>query len=107
MKRPSRKKFGEVLRCLKAATKNEKLPWVVRIRACELILCCYGVELPQSSGNTKRRVRELVEESAFERQVREQVEQKVSEQVEETLKAQAEANARAFLGRMNQGETTA
>ena len=91
MARPSRKKFQEALRALKLACKNDRLPFTLRIRAAELILAVYGVQLPENTARNRRAVKELVEENAFDRQVRAQVEEK--------LKAQAEADALAFLER--------
>jgi uncharacterized protein (DUF2236 family) len=85
----SRKKFQEALRALKAACKNERLPFALRIRAAELICAIYSVPLPESSARVKRTVRELVTEGSFDRQVR--------EQVNERVRHDAEAEARRFL----------
>jgi hypothetical protein len=95
MGRPSRKKFQEALRALKAACKNDRLPFTLRVHAAELIMCAYGVELPQASGRIKKTVKQLVEESAFERKLREQVREKIQD---------AETDARAFLERLSQGQ---
>lgn len=93
----SRKKFQEALRCLKATCKNDKLPFTLRVRAAELICAIYGVRLPENTARTKRTVKELVEESAFDRQVRDQVRQRIL--------ADAEAEAKAFLERVkDEGE---
>ena len=94
MGKPSRKKFQEALRALKAACRNDKLPFTLRVHAAELILAVYGVHLPENSPRIKRAVKDLVAESAFERQVREQVHQKVLED--------AEDQARAFLERVTE-----
>jgi hypothetical protein len=72
----SRKKFQEALRALKQTCKNERLPFALRIRAVELLCCIYGVPLPEISARTKRTVKELVGENAFDRRVRQQVRDK-------------------------------
>jgi len=89
----SRKKFQEALRALKAACKNDRLPYTLRIRAAELILAIYDVPLPESSARVKRTVKELVHEGSFDRQVRDQVQEKVRQD--------AEAEARRFLESVN------
>jgi hypothetical protein len=89
MAKISRKKFQEALKALKAACKNDHLPFTLRIRAAELILAVYGVPLPESSARIKRSVRELVQEGSLDRQIREQVNEKVRQD--------AEAEARRFL----------
>jgi hypothetical protein len=76
MVRVSRKRFQEALRALKQACKNERLPFTQRIRAAELILAVYGVPLPENSPRTRRTVKELVSENAFDRRVRQQVRDK-------------------------------
>ena len=86
---PSRKKVQEALKALKAACKNDRLPYSLRIRAAELICAIYDVPLPESSARIKRSVKELVHEGSFDRQVREQVQEKVRQD--------AEAEARRFL----------
>lgn len=96
MGKPSRKKFQEALRALKAACKNEHLPFSLRVRAAELILAVYGVPLPESSARVKRTVRELVTEGGFDREMREQVEEKI--------RKDAEAEARRFLESVNNTE---
>ena len=96
MGKPSRKKFQEALRALKAACKNEHLPFSLRVRAAELILAVYGVPLPESSARVKRTVRELVTEGAFDRQVQEQVQEKI--------RNDAEAEARRFLQSVNDSQ---
>src|SRR5205823_12004199 len=73
MGKPSRKRFQEALPALKAACKNDRLPFTLRVHAAELILAVYGVPLPDSNLRTKRAVRDLVEENAFERSLRQQV----------------------------------
>lgn len=93
MARISRKKFQEALRCLKQACKNERLSFILRIRAAELILAVYGVPLPESSARIKRSVKELVQEGTLDRQIREQVNEKV--------RRDAEAEARRFLESVN------
>jgi len=93
MARFSRKKFQEALRALKAACKNEHLPFTLRIRAAELICCIYSVPLPESSIRVRRAVKELVQEGSFDRQLREQVNEKVRQD--------AEAEARRFLENVN------
>ncbi len=97
MPKVSRKKYQECLRLLKSACKNEKLPWTLRLRAAELILAIYGVPLWEGSYRTKRAVKELVEESRFDSEVKAQVEEKVRQD--------AEAQARAFLGRVKNTPT--
>jgi hypothetical protein len=92
LKRVSRKKFQEALRALKAACRNDKLSFTLRVRAAELILAVYDVPLPESSARVKRTVKELVQEGRFDSEVREQVNQKVRQD--------AEAQARAFWGRV-------
>jgi hypothetical protein len=92
MAKISRKKFQEALKALKAACKNDRLPFTLRVRAAELVLCAYNVPLPGSTYRAKRAVKELVEEGSFDRQVQEQVQEKVRQD--------AEAQARAFLGRV-------
>lgn len=89
MPRPSRKKFQEALKALKAACRSDKLPFVHRIRAAELICAIYGVPLPESSVRVKRAVKELVQEGQFDREVR--------EQVQEQRKQDAVESARRFL----------
>jgi hypothetical protein len=89
MARVSRKKFQEALKALKAACKNDKVPFTLRVRAAELICAIYGVPLPESSARIKRTVKELVEEGSFDRQVRQEVQDKVRQD--------AEAQARKFL----------
>jgi hypothetical protein len=89
MRRPPRKRFQEALKALKAACKNERLPFTLRIRAAELILAAYDVPLPESSTRIKRAVKELVQEGSFDRQMR--------EQVNERVRQDAEAEARRFL----------
>ena len=89
MKQPSRKKFQEVLRCLKQVCKNDRLPALLRVRAAELICTVYGVPLPETGSRTKRAVKELVQERAFERDLKNQIEEK--------RKADAVAAAREFL----------
>jgi hypothetical protein len=89
----SRKKFQEALRALKAACKNDRLPFTLRIRAAELICAIYSVPLPESSARIRRTVRELVQEGSFDRQLREQVNDKVRQD--------AEAEARRFLENVN------
>ena len=93
--RPSRKKFQEALKALKQACKSEKLPFVQRIRAAELICAIYDVPLPESSYRTKRATKELVEEGKFDAEIREQVSRKLQED--------ALASARRFL-KQTQGE---
>ena len=93
MRNPSRKKFQEALRALKQACKNDKLSFALRVRAAELILAVYNVPLPDSSVRAKRAVKELVQEGQFDTTLKEQIEQKVRQD--------AEAQARAFLGRVN------
>ena len=93
MGKPSRKRFQEALRALKAACKNDRLPFTLRVHAAELILAVYGVPLPDSNLRTKRAVRDLVEENAFERSLRQQVHERVLQD--------AESQARAFLERVN------
>jgi hypothetical protein len=92
MPKVSRKKFQEALRALKAACRNDKLTFALRVRAAELILAIYGVPLPESAARVKRTVKELVQEGSFDREVREQVNEKTRQD--------AEAQARAFLGRV-------
>jgi len=94
MGRPSRKRFQEALRALKAACKHDGLPFTLRIRAAELICAIYGVPLPESSIRIKRTVKELVKEGEFDRQLREHVREK--------SKQDAVAAARAFLASMEQ-----
>lgn len=92
MPKVSRKKFQEALRALKAACRNDKLSFPLRVRAAELILAVYNVPLPESSARIKRTVKELVQEGSFDKEVREQVNEKTRQD--------AEAQARAFLGRV-------
>ena len=89
MGKPSRKKFQEALHALKAACRNDKLPFTLRVRAAELICCIYGVPLPESSYGVKRAVKELVAEGQFDRGIREQVQEKT--------KQDAVASARKYL----------
>jgi uncharacterized protein (DUF2236 family) len=97
MGRPSRKKFQEALKALKAACKNEHLPFSLRVRAAELILAVYGVPLPGSSARVKRTVKELVTEGVFDREMR--------EQVNERVRQDAEAEARRFLEGVHNTQT--
>jgi len=98
MAKISRKKFQEALKALKAACKNDRLPFTLRIRAAELILAVYGVPLPESSARIKRSVRELVQEGSLDRQIREQVNEKVRQD--------AEAEARRFLQSVQSAQPT-
>ncbi|MFL6437722.1 MAG: hypothetical protein ACJ71Q_09095 [Terriglobales bacterium] len=91
MGKVSRKKFQEALRALKAACRNDRLPFTLRIHAAELILAVYGVHLPENTPRIKRTVKDLVTESAFDRQLGEQIRAKVIQD--------AEADALAFLER--------
>jgi hypothetical protein len=92
MAKVSRKKYQEALRALKAACRNDKLSFPLRIRAAELILAIYEVPLPESSARIKRGVKELVQEGAFDKEVRNQVRDRVAQDAEQA--------ARAFLGRV-------
>ena len=76
----SRKRFQEALLALKQACKNERLPFVQRIRAAELIMAIYGVPLPESSARTKRTVKDLVAENVFDRRLRQQIREKASQE---------------------------
>ena len=98
MGKPSRKKFQEALKALKAACKNDRLPYSLRIRAAELVCAIYGIPMPESAARVKRTVRELVTEGAFDRQLREQVQEKV--------KKDAEAEARRFLENVQNTQTS-
>ena len=89
MGKPSRKKFQEALKALKAACKSDKIPFSLRIRAAELLCAIYGVPLPESSVRVKRAIKEIVAEGQFDRQIKEQIQQEKS--------AQAVASAKAFL----------
>jgi hypothetical protein len=83
MPRISRRKYAEVLKCLKAAIKNEKLSWVQRLRAVELLMCVYGVSLPENDPRIRRSVKTMVEERAGERVLNNQIKEAVQERVRE------------------------
>lgn len=101
--RPSRKKFQEALRCLKQAAKTPTIPWIHRLRACELICSIYGVvPLPDIGANRTRKViKDLVEEHEFERRMRTELETKTRARII----GDAEAAARAFLAETAEADT--
>ena len=80
--RPSRKRFQEALRCLKTAISLDTLPWSSRLRACELLLACYEVApvapIPPMTGHQRKVVRDLVQDAAFDGQVRKAVRAKMT-----------------------------
>lgn len=91
MRRISRRKWQESIRCLKTAIKNDKLPWAQRLRAVELLMCLYDCPLPESSRRTTKAVKAMVEERVLERSINNQVNaavQQRSTQESETMEAE-------------------
>lgn len=88
MKRISRRKYAEALRCLKGAIKNEKLSWAARIRCVELLLSVYGVPFPDSGRRERKAVKLMVEERSVERIIREQVQAAADVKAVEDAEAQ-------------------
>ncbi len=93
MARFARRKYQEALKALKAACRNDKLSLTLRIRAAELICLIYGLPPLESTARVKRTVRELVQESTLDKQIR--------DQVNERVRRDAEAEARRFLDSVN------
>lgn len=100
MAKVARKKFQEALRALKQACKNEHLPFTLRIRAAELICAIYGVPLPESNTRTKRTVRELITENAFDRQARKQAREKVRRDAEAEEESKGQDQIKRILDNM-------
>jgi hypothetical protein len=66
----SRRRYAALLKMLRQAVVNEKLPWAQRLRAGEMILLVHGDWLPEFAGSDKRNrktIRELIEERSFEK----------------------------------------
>ena len=83
----SRKKYGACLKMLKAAVANEKLSWVQRMRAAEIICSIYNVDIGELSNKRDvKLIRELVEESAFDREIKDQLQQQSRQQAIEAAR---------------------
>jgi hypothetical protein len=79
----SRKRYQEALKACKQVAKDERKPYLDRLRAAELICLIYGLELP--GGNTKRdrrTVKTLVGERSLEKQIRTAVDEQTKPQTE-------------------------
>lgn len=92
----SRKRFQEALRVLKTICKDARTPLPLKLRAVELLMTIYGLELPDSSYKVKRAAKDLVAESRFDRALRKQLDQ--------STRADAIQAARAFLDRVGANE---
>ena len=91
LKRISRKRYAEAVRCLKGAIANPKLSWTRRLRAVELLMVLYGVEMPEPITRRDRRsLKSLVVENSFDRQVRARVQEGVLSETARKAKEEAE-----------------
>jgi hypothetical protein len=106
MAKIARKKYQEALKALKQACKNERLPFALRIRAAELICGIYGVPLPESTARTRRTVRELVSENAFDKHTRNQVREKARQDAEAAKDAKRSAYVKALFDEVLSGTSS-
>jgi len=70
-------KLEAAIDALNAALKSEKLPFALKIRACELLFIAYGL-IPYTSLTKAERktVKEFVREKVWEQQIKEHIQQK-------------------------------
>ncbi len=104
LKRVSRKRYGEALRCLKEACASPKLSMTKRLRAAELLCLIYGLETGVANGRDRRSVKRLLVEDSFERTLRTRVREGVLSQTMREAKEEAERWLESWKSERTKGD---
>lgn len=88
----SRRRYSEAVKALKSALKSPTLPWVQKLRAIELLLCIYGVPIPEPGRRERRAIKDMVADRGVEKMIAEQVRTTVEERARQEAEAAEEAD---------------